>query len=120
MIAVCMILMKSSTVKPFLVHCGLSDLARNLKMWEEFSRPKRLKRSFGETRNSKVSQDAKFTLQDALYDITGNYLILGGVNVPSSRESGLKRVKSKNALGTEKWIFIFVFNFFCIFTKQVL
>lgn len=45
MIAVCMILMKLSTVKPFLVHCGLSDLVRNLKMWEEFSKPKRPKRS---------------------------------------------------------------------------
>ena len=51
MIAACMILMKSSTVKPFLVHCGLSDLARNLKMWEEFSRPKRPKRSFGKKKD---------------------------------------------------------------------
>ena len=51
MIVVYMTLMKSSTVKPFLVLCGHSDLARNLKMLVGFSKLKRLKKSFGETRN---------------------------------------------------------------------
>ena len=45
MIAVCMTLMRSSTVKPFPARCGLSDLERDRKKSAEFSRQERLRKS---------------------------------------------------------------------------
>lgn len=43
MIVVCMTSMRSSTAKPFLVLCGLSDLERNLKRLVEVSRVQQTK-----------------------------------------------------------------------------